>query len=843
MANKNSRYELKPYVSMYTDPKTVQTAEVLRNRWEKGRQEYDLLQRTAGMTKVGNGDQWIKDEALGNISSNLSQVVQNNNFENAGAAISSSVNQFATNPKMLAALQTQKVREEYEAEKRKRVMNGEQILFDQEVVMDPQTGQPMLDELGQPVMQDRFETHTSWIEGEDGEMKANIYEPQGETKLGWDEKQLELVKNIAEDPVFLQELDASKSDVYGYLMHGKQISKQKANMIAEKMADIYMTTNEGLQQTKWMTSTQIDENGNLLDPAAAKAQIVEQMKMHAHKQIGSDLSYMKNDYLHEEYKNNLKNAPTSTSTTINTKQDILGGKVETIASNLNRRDIYTIADIIKKDENGNIDFTNFTVGDEGKDLEAWYSSNVKDLFDLNGVDQEFVKYLYGTDIIPTDLTGPNTGDVLYKPAPNAKPQSIKKIKQQLKISAGLGDEKATRLLAKINSIEEEHATQSGNEQYFTDDGNYNFNRNYNYRDVYSQLEKDHPEWDNKKLHSEAVKGLHDSYKDVIAKHGKDGHHTSVKGKMTKAYMDEYMGYILTNQEGVRFAKNSNGENVFGNDQEFLNWHAKQIEQYETAGYQAIGGNTNWSESTAKYYKLGKLTLDGGKFNGKAYVNVNGELKEATSIKQLAEEWAKDDNNKLNDVRIAGKTTAWCIQNNNSCKNENNTRSLIHQAMNGTGVQFQGIMPGGKNSGSFKVRVKVNAETTGDENYEGEFYVDFEMPGTASMKSAFRTSHAMHTVVTEGKFDQYGADNPVGQENMGNGMIRQTYFEFDADSKSYLPVMRVIDNQGNQVPGMYEKGGHVLQKLMNSEIDAFSQRGGEISSLIGLMTKGAITNPE
>ena len=112
-----------------------------------------------------------------------------------------------------------------------------------------------------------------------------------------------------------------------------------------------------------------------------------------------------------------------------------------------------------------------------------------------------------------------------------------------------------------------------------------------------------------------------------------------------------------------------------------------------------------------------------------------------------------------------------------------------------------------------------------------------------MKSAFRTSHAMHTVVTEGKFDQYGADNPVGQENMGNGMIRQTYFEFDADSKSYLPVMRVIDNQGNQVPGMYEKGGHVLQKLMNSEIDAFSQRGGEISSLIGLMTKGAITNPE
>ena len=41
---------------------------------------------------------------------------------------------------MLAALQSQKVREEYEAEKRKRVMDGEQILFDQEVVIDPQTG-------------------------------------------------------------------------------------------------------------------------------------------------------------------------------------------------------------------------------------------------------------------------------------------------------------------------------------------------------------------------------------------------------------------------------------------------------------------------------------------------------------------------------------------------------------------------------------------------------------------------------------------------------------------------------------------------------------------------------
>ena len=74
-------------------------------------------------------------------------------------------------------------------------MDGEQILFDQEVVIDPQTGKPVLDEKGQPVMRDRWDTHSSWVEGENGEMQANVYTPQGEKKLGWEEKQMALIKD------------------------------------------------------------------------------------------------------------------------------------------------------------------------------------------------------------------------------------------------------------------------------------------------------------------------------------------------------------------------------------------------------------------------------------------------------------------------------------------------------------------------------------------------------------------------------------------------------------------------------------------------------------------------
>jgi len=58
MANKYSRYQLKPYVSQYVDPQRVTISGMLRQRYEKGLEGHTNLVSAAGSMKVGAGDQW-----------------------------------------------------------------------------------------------------------------------------------------------------------------------------------------------------------------------------------------------------------------------------------------------------------------------------------------------------------------------------------------------------------------------------------------------------------------------------------------------------------------------------------------------------------------------------------------------------------------------------------------------------------------------------------------------------------------------------------------------------------------------------------------------------------------
>jgi hypothetical protein len=103
MANKYSRYELQPYQSMYTDPKRVEVAQILRDRWDKNKQEYDLMQRSTGMMEVGQGDQHLKDSAIQDINDKFRDTIAMGNFENAGMITSGAVNDLANNEGLNAA--------------------------------------------------------------------------------------------------------------------------------------------------------------------------------------------------------------------------------------------------------------------------------------------------------------------------------------------------------------------------------------------------------------------------------------------------------------------------------------------------------------------------------------------------------------------------------------------------------------------------------------------------------------------------------------------------------------------------------------------------------------------
>ena len=56
MANKYSNYELKPYVSTYVNPYSVEVNTILRERYDNNKASVDLIDKTLGSKQVLEGD-------------------------------------------------------------------------------------------------------------------------------------------------------------------------------------------------------------------------------------------------------------------------------------------------------------------------------------------------------------------------------------------------------------------------------------------------------------------------------------------------------------------------------------------------------------------------------------------------------------------------------------------------------------------------------------------------------------------------------------------------------------------------------------------------------------------
>ena len=196
MANRYSRYELKPYQSMYVDPGKVQVASILKKRYDDNKLNYDMLNRTVGSMQVLEGDEGLKDAMIDNINGQFSDIAASGAFEIAGNAVSKATTDFMTNEGLIAARQSYA---NYDLEKKTKAQlraSGAQILFDKEFVRDDD-GNLVRDQNGQPILKEIASMHRShYQDPETGEMVTSVYEPKFEQMLGYDEKMSELVANI-----------------------------------------------------------------------------------------------------------------------------------------------------------------------------------------------------------------------------------------------------------------------------------------------------------------------------------------------------------------------------------------------------------------------------------------------------------------------------------------------------------------------------------------------------------------------------------------------------------------------------------------------------------------------
>ena len=292
MANKYSRYSLKPYQSQYVDTKRVDIAKLLRERYDKNKSEYDLLQRTAGSMSLLEGDSHHKDNFIQDLNSKFESTIAANNFEGAGNVISGAITDFHTNE----ALNTSKksyanwaAEQEMNMELRAK---GHRILFDK-VYQRNESGEIMYDENNNPIMMDAAQAHSSYYQGENGEMISNVYTPSSEAMLDWDRQMQELMQGIAKDSTGLQRMGITPGQLAGYLRYGTGISEGKVRDVANAAITTYLASQEGMQHLKYLTEQDINpETGQNYSHDQAINLMTNQLFSVGKKQVGFQFNYM-----------------------------------------------------------------------------------------------------------------------------------------------------------------------------------------------------------------------------------------------------------------------------------------------------------------------------------------------------------------------------------------------------------------------------------------------------------------------------------------------------------------------------------------------------------------------
>jgi len=249
MANKYSKYQLKPFASQYVDPKSDKVAELLRERYDKNKAQVDLIDRTMANMNVLGGDTHHVDAAKQGIRDEMQGVIKSGNYEDAGSIIGDQVSSLQTNEALLAAQKSYEARQnelEWQSEARSK---GIQIL-----------------DFGK----DASKSHSSWIENpETGLMEANVYQNASEQMLDYNGAIKKYVGTIKGN-----------------------VPRSRANAVALKIAAGYIRGSEGKQDVRRLVDIEYDQNIPLEKRhEMAKQDILSRVKIHTDQQIhASDVS-------------------------------------------------------------------------------------------------------------------------------------------------------------------------------------------------------------------------------------------------------------------------------------------------------------------------------------------------------------------------------------------------------------------------------------------------------------------------------------------------------------------------------------------------------------------------
>tara|TARA_R110001606_G_scaffold82008_2_gene188437 strand:- start:12561 stop:14666 length:2106 start_codon:yes stop_codon:yes gene_type:complete len=283
MANKYSRFQLKPYESQYVDPGSVQVTGVLRKRYDDNRASYDMLNRAAGSIKTLDGDRHIKESAINKVEGEFQRTIKVGNFENASRSVSDATNDFISNEGLQFAQQSYANRQSEIKVIDNLRAQGKQVLDFNEI----RDTDPKSETFGQ-VVGHRTDTHSSYHQDPtSGKMVTDVYRPGSEMQLDYTKRMEILLQNIAKGGGST----VTKSDIAGYSKYltTQGVSRGKAHRVVEAALDSYIDTNEGTQDYRRLTEIEG------MSEQDAKLDMITRMQGVVENQIGqiSKPTYMK----------------------------------------------------------------------------------------------------------------------------------------------------------------------------------------------------------------------------------------------------------------------------------------------------------------------------------------------------------------------------------------------------------------------------------------------------------------------------------------------------------------------------------------------------------------------
>ena len=290
MANKYSKFELKPFASQYVDPGAVKVSEIYRERYEKNKEKKDLIDQALAQFNVMGGDSHHLDAQKASVKEKLMNIVAGGNYEDANLVIDEALNEIKSNEALLAAEKSYANRQEELKFMRQQAMQGKQIL-----------------DWGK----NASKNHSSWVYNETtGKHEANIYQGSSEVMLDYNAG----IKKF---------LGAIKSDPTG-------LSKAKMDRHALRIMGGYMRSNEGMQDYRRLVELEYDQNIPL-----------EQRQAMAQEDILNRIKIQTDQYVHTKVPSGSGKAQQAAAAL---QASILGDSMVVSSKNMTASDISDISD-------------------------------------------------------------------------------------------------------------------------------------------------------------------------------------------------------------------------------------------------------------------------------------------------------------------------------------------------------------------------------------------------------------------------------------------------------------------------------------------------------------------